>query len=452
MADVPIFIPNFEKLSQNTAFMLLEFSVANFLSFKTKETLSLMASSIREFEETNVILAGRNNLLKGAILYGANSSGKSNFIRAMSTMRRLIVESFEQSSANELDITPFLLNTVTEKAPSHFEVIFLIGETRYRYGFEVDNRIVHAEWLFAADKQTEKPLFVREKDGIEVMDRVFPEGRHLEERTRDNALFLAVVDQFNGKISKEIIRWFKRFFITISGLRHEGYKAITFAMLENKTTQPLLMEFYRDLSLGFQDIATQKTAFDPMQLPKNMPEAIAKQLVTDLEDSFKIDIRTLHTKFDQDDQPAGTVEFDMRSQESSGTNKLFNISGPVFDALIDGGALIIDELDASMHPLLTLAITRLFNSVKFNRNNAQLIFATHDTNILSYGRYRRDQVYFVEKDNCGASKIYSLVEYKEDGKAIRKDRSFEKDYIEGRYGAIPFIGEPSNLIGKWPEK
>jgi AAA15 family ATPase/GTPase len=432
--------------------MLLEFSIANFLSFKTKETLNLMASSISEFADTNVIHVGRHNLLKGAVIYGANASGKTNFIRAMSTMRRLVLNSFEQSSVTGLGIAPFLLNTTTEKAPSLFEVVFLIDETRYRYGFEVDDNIVQAEWLYAAEKEAEKPLFVREKDGIEVMDKLFPEGRDLEERTRDNALFLSVVDQFNGRVAKRIIQWFNRYFVTVSGLRHEGYKGITFAMLQNKLTQPILKRFYNELDLGFDDITLYRTRFDPKQIPQDIPEELSKQLITDLQDSFKIDIHTIHTKYDDNNKAAGTVEFDMRSQESSGTNKLFNISGPVFDALHDGGTLIVDELDASMHSLLTLAIVRLFNSKIFNPKNAQLIFATHDTNVLAYGNYRRDQIFFIERDNFGASSIYSLVEYKEEGKTIRKDRSFEKDYIEGRYGAIPYIEQHSNVKSEWQGK
>jgi AAA15 family ATPase/GTPase len=349
-----------------------------------------------------------------------------------------------------LDITPFLLHTETENAPSFFETVFLINNTRYRYGFEVDDKAVHAEWLFEAQKQAEKPLFIRQQDGIEVM-KSFPEGKDLEERTRDNALFLAVVDQFNGKTAKQIMQWFNNF-ITISGLSHEGYKAMTFGMLEDKKTQPLLLDFYKKLDLGFDDLAISKKPFDPRELPKDMPERLVKQLVTDLEDSFLVDIKTIHKKYDASNKVKGTVEFDMRSQESSGTNKLFNISGPVFDVLNDGGVLIVDELDASLHPLLTLAITKLFNSKEFNRNNAQLIFATHDTNLLYYGHYRRDQIYFVEKNEYGASQMYSLVEYKEEGKTIRKDRSFEKDYIEGRYGAIPFIGNLSNVIKEWQEK
>lgn len=430
--------------------MLLEFSVSNHLSFKTKTTLSLFATPIKEHIDTNIFSTNRYDLLKGAVIYGANASGKSNFIKAMSTMRRLVLQSFEQSSADELDVIPFLLNVETENTPSSFEAVFLIDNVRYRYGFEVDNRTVHTEWLFEAPKQAEKPLFIREDDGIEVM-KGFPEGKDLEGRTRDNALFLAVVDQFNGKVAKKIMKWFNNF-ITISGLSHEGYKAVTFGMLENKKTQNTLLNFYKKLDLGFDDVTISKKPFDSKELPGDMPEVLVKQLLTDFEGAFKIDIKTIHTKYDAKDKVVGKIEFDMRSQESSGTNKLFNISGPVFDVLNDGGTLIVDELDASLHPLLTLAITKLFNSKEFNRNNAQLIFATHDTNLLNYGNYRRDQIYFVEKNKYGASEMYSLVEYKEEGKTIRKDRSFEKDYIEGRYGAIPFIGNLSNVITEWQEK
>jgi len=431
--------------------MLLEFSVGNYLSFKTKTTLSLFATPIKEHTETNIFSSERYDLLKGAVIYGANASGKSNFIKAMSTMRRLILQSFEQSSTDDLDIVPFLLSSETEHEPSLFEAVFLIDNIRYRYGFEVNNNQVYTEWLYESQKLTEKALFIREKEGIEVMNRAFPEGKNLEERTRDNALFLAVVDQFNGKIAKKIMKWFNSF-ITISGLSHEGYKAVTFGMLENKETQNTLQDFYKKLDLGFDDIAISKKAFDPKELPNDMPESLLKQLITDLEGAFKIDIKTIHKKYNAEDKVVGNVEFDMRSQESSGTNKLFNISGPVFDVLNDGGTLVVDELDASLHPLLTLAITKLFNSKEFNRNNAQLIFATHDTNLLYYGNYRRDQIWFVEKNKYGASDMYSLVEYKEEGKAIRKDRSFEKDYIEGRYGAIPFIGNLSNIITEWQER
>jgi AAA15 family ATPase/GTPase len=430
--------------------MLIEFSVANFLSFKERKTLNLQATSIKDIPDNPPIITARYKLLKGAIIYGANSSGKSNLVKAMSTMSRLVLKSFDRSSTQELDITPFLLHSGFENKPSFFEVLFLINDIRYRYGFEVDNLSVRGEWLFEAKKNTEKALFIRENDGIQVFS-AFKEGKDLEEKTRDNALFLAVVDQFNGVIAKSIMQWFNNF-IAISGLSHEGYKAVTFKMLENEKSKPKLQNFYDQLDLGFENIKIEKKAFDPNELPKDLPEALVKQMITDLEGKTLITVKTLHKKFNDNFEVVKFEEFDLRGQESSGTNKIFNISGPVFDILSNGGVLIIDELDASLHPLLTLAITKLFNSKEYNNKNAQLIFSTHDTNLLCYGNYRRDQVYFVEKDEFGASDLYSLVEYNENGKKIRKDRSFEKDYIQGRYGAIPYIGNIETLLKKWQEK
>lgn len=425
--------------------MLLEFTIGNFLSIKDKKTLSLEATSIKEHLGTNVVKLDRFQLLRGAVIYGANAGGKSNFIKAMSTMRRIVKQSFDASSTDELGITPFLLSTDTSNKPSFFEILFLIGTVRYRYGFEVDNTSVKSEWLFESKIKSEKPLFIREGDGIDV-SQGFKEAKDLEEKTRENALFLSVLDQFNGTTAKSIMKWFSNF-ITISGLSHERYKNVTFKMLEDENLKPQLLDFYKRLDLGFDEIDVEKKPFEAKDFTKLFNEEFAKQFLSDIEGKSKIDIKTIHKKYNNENEVVGFEKFDMRRQESSGTNKVFNISGPVFDVLKNGGVLIIDELDASLHPLITLTITKLFNSSEFNKTNAQLIFATHDTNLFEYGHYRRDQIYFVEKDVYGASDLYSLVEYKEDGgKKVRKDRSFEKDYIQGRYGAIPYIGNLHKLI------
>ena len=403
--------------------MLLEFNVGNYLSFREKKTLNLVASSISDYKETNTITSERHTLLKGAVIYGANASGKSNLIRAMSTMNRIVTQSFNQSSTTSLKVTPFLLNTETEKNPSFFEVLFEILGKRYRYGFEVTNKDVVGEWLYESKRNAEKCLFIRERDGIEVAPS-YKEAENLESKTRDNALFLSVIDQFNGVTAKRIMNWFKNF-IAISGLTHENYEMVTFKMLANEKSTNTLLDFYNKLDLGFDGLSIDK----------------------------ENDIKTSHKKFDNDNKHVGEVEFDMRNQESAGTNKLLNISGSIFDVLHNGGVLVIDELDSSLHPLMTLVITRLFNSTKDNSKNAQIIFTTHDTNLFSYGQFRRDQIYFIEKDKYGASNLYSLVEYREeDGSKIRKDRSFESDYIQGRYGAIPYIGDISKIVTKWQEK
>ena len=423
--------------------MIIEFTVGNFLSFKEKKTLSLKATSITEYKES-VFTIGKNKLLKSVVLYGANSSGKSNLIKAMSIMKLIVMTSVEKSSISKNKVIPFLLNTKTENQPSFFEVVFLIGNTRYRYGFELDSEIIHGEWLFVLKGKKEIPLFIREKDGIGITED-FEEGDGLESKTRDNALFLSVTDQFNGVVSGKIIKWFNSW-ATISGLRHENYRSVTFSLLEKKNSKAKLLDFFKDLDLGFNEIKLRKEEFNKHLIPNDLSADILEDIISDLQGKTIARIETIHKKFDNEGRYVGEVNFDLRERESSGTNKVIDISGPIFDTLIDGGILVIDELDAKLHPLMTAAITNLFNSPEYNLKNAQLIFATHDTNLLSYGRFRRDQIYFLEKDKYEATDLYSLIEYKEDNTKIRKDRSFEKDYIAGRYGAIPFIGNFGKLL------
>ena len=425
--------------------MIIEFTVGNFLSFKENKTLSLEATSITEYKEST-FQAGDYTLLKSAVLYGANSSGKSNLIKAMSIMKRIIMTSVEKSSASELEVIPFLLNTSTEKKPSYFELVFLIGDTRYRYGFEIDNKSVHGEWLFRCENNEEAPLFIRDENGIGITE-LFEEGDGLESKTRENALFLSVVDQFNGAIAGTIIAWLTNW-RTISGLSHENYRGVTFSLLDKEKSKERLLDFFKDLDLGFDQLNFKKEKFQKSLLPNHLPADLIDDIINDMQGKTIARISTVHKMFDEDGNQVGSKDFDLRKQESSGTNKVIDISGPIFDTLLTGGVLVIDELDAKLHPLMTAAITNLFNSPEYNTNNAQLIFATHDTNLLTYGRFRRDQIYFLEKDRYEASDLYSLIEYKEEGTSakIRKDRSFEKDYINGRYGAIPFIGNFEELL------
>lgn len=424
--------------------MFVEFSVANYLSFKERKTLSMEAAKIKDEPLHPPIQLERMELLRSIAIYGANSSGKSNLLKAMSTMRRLVLTSSEKSSKGELFIRPFLLHTSFASQPSHFEMVFFQGGNKYRYGFEVDNTAVRAEWLFVTKKTAEKPLFLREEGGIQVFS-AFKEGKNLEERTRDNALFLSVVDQFNGPIAKTIVQWFDRL-ITISGLKHEHYKSITYHTLIDETNRAMVERFLSRMDLGFDAIRITEKKFDRDDLPDEFPEEVLQELEQDFVDSLALSVKTIHKKYGPSDDIVLQEEFELRSQESIGTNKVFNLSGPIFDVLTKGGVLVVDELDSSLHPLLTLELIRLFQTHEAPDHTAQFIFTTHDTNLLSYGGFRRDQIYFVEKDHVGASDVYSLVEYKEEGKPIRSDRSFEKDYIKGRYGAIPFIGDVPQLF------
>jgi len=402
--------------------MLIEFTVGNHLSFKDKKTLSLEAASIKEFEQ-NTFVAGNYTLLKSAVIYGANSSGKSNLIKSLEIMRILIQESPKMSSTDKLEVEPFFLNAETENAPSYFEVLILIGNIRYRYGFEVDRNIIHTEWLFSSKSKTEQLLFVRDKTQIEITKH-FPEGKGIEERTRENALFLSSVDQWNGGISKKIVNWFNTNLFIVSGLTHEERRRVTLMLNNVEITKKRIENFISPLDLGFNGYRIE---------------------IKNGGDSYSV--FTNHNKYDRHGNVIGTRLMDLDRQESSGTNKVFDLAGYINGSLLMGCTIIIDELDAKLHPLLTIAIVKLFNSIEHNSQNAQLIFATHDTNLLSCGEFRRDQIYFTEKNQFEETDLYSLVEYKDDnGVKPRNDRSYEKDYINGRYGAIPFIGDFSNLI------
>jgi AAA15 family ATPase/GTPase len=402
--------------------MLLEFTVGNFSSFKDKKTFSLEAGSISEHKD-NVVKEGKYKVLRSAVIYGANSSGKSNFIKALKFMVDTVKNSSKLNSTDKLNVQPFLLNTETEKKPSFFEIIFVVSnileiDKRYRYGFEIDNDKIHSEWLYVLTGKSKKEevYFIRNLEGIGIAD-VLEEAKGLESKTRDNGLFIALADQFNIDVAKNLMRHLSSLNI-LSGIDHEISIGATNVLWNNEEHKFSIVEFIKKLNLGFSNFS----------------------ISDDAEIGFKKRVSTLHKMFDNKGNFISEVEFKMAEQESSGTNKLFDLAGYVIFTIKYGLALIIDELDAKLHPILTQEILKLFNNPETNPKNAQLIFTTHDTNLLGADLFRRDQIWFTEKDDFEATDMYSLLEFKdEDGNTIRKDRSFEKDYIRGRYGAIPYI-------------
>jgi AAA15 family ATPase/GTPase len=429
--------------------MLFSFTLGNFRSFYERKTLSLEPASISDHPQ-NIIKKAPYSYLSAAVVYGANGAGKSNLLSGMGMMKRIVVENFDMRSVSEIPFDPFLLNTSGSQEPTFYEIVFAIGNTRYRYGFEASSTSIHAEWLFAAEKKkAEKPLFLRVAEGIEVM-RTFPEGKDLEERTRDNALFLSVVDQFNGRTASTIMRWFRDCKV-VTGLSYDNPRGITFEMLGRPDLNELLNNFLVNADLGFDKIKLERRDISTHEFPADIPEDLLQQFIADLDGRKMLHLRSVHKVFDEKGNFVKLIDFDTFRQESAGSNKLIDLSGSIFDTLIVGGVVVIDELDARLHPLLTLSIIRLFQDQQINKNGAQLIFATYDTNLLRAANLRRDQIYFVEKNDLGASDLYSLVEYNKDGK-VRKDRSFEKDYLHGRYGGIPYLGDFGKLSAQWQEK
>lgn len=430
--------------------MLIGFSVGNYKSFKETVTLSMVASSIteeeKELDANNVFeINHKLNLLKSAAIYGANASGKSNLIAAINFMKWFVLNSSKETQVSEaIDIEAFRLSTETEKEPSFFEIVFLLEGKTFRYGFEVNAREVVSEWLFQADDSEEEMLFERDFDNY-ILDN-FPEGQGISDKTRSNALFLSVVAQFNGKVSGKILLWFSKTLQLISGLEDREYRKQTLESLENAGHRHDIIEFIKKLDLGILDIGMFKINIPPPVFFSNNTAKYGGSygnLYPNSETQTTVHVHTLHPKYDADGKQTSTVLFDIEKHESEGTNKLFALAGIILDTLRTGKILLIDELDARLHPLITRELICLFNSNETNPHNAQLIFTTHDTNLLSSKTFRRDQIWFTEKDNKGATDLYSLVEYK-----VGKDASFERDYIIGKYGAIPFIGNFKELIGE----
>ena len=400
--------------------MLLEFCVKNFLSLKDEAKLSFIASTLKESlqEENDLIneLAIGLSVLRSAVIYGANASGKSNVLKALSFYKRFITDSFINSQAGKLiDVEGFRLNTQTENEPTTMEATFIVGDFIYRFGFEVDRKSVREEWLYQRanrKRAKEVELFYRENGVVSVHSKC-PLIQEIVDRKmiRDNALVLSTAAQFNDPKSVDILNWLSDTqVLCCSEDEHLWEQAIRH--LDDDGVRERITEFARYADLGIDSI-------------------------------LKIDNKIIssHRQFDEEGRESGNVSFPFNKNESEGTIKYFSLAYPIIDALDNGKRVIIDELDSKLHPLLVRKIIMLFNSSKTNPKGAQLLFTTHDTYLLGAGLLRRDQVWFTQKDGLGATSLYSLAEYK-----VRSNAAFDRDYINGRYGATPIIGEMERVF------
>ena len=410
--------------------MLLQFSIKNFRTFKNKATLSLIASNYdkdtREYEniETNINFGLR--ILKSAVVYGANSSGKSKLLDAFSFMRYFVINSSKESQKGEvIKIEPFRLDRNSINEPTEFEVIFIHNKVLFRYGFEVTKEKIISEWLFYKPKTKEIELFYREGNEYKIHNRNFSKGDTLvkEGLVRDNALLISVAAQFNEKSAIDVLEWFEKNRV-ISGLYDAEYRDNTVNKLSNKSNKNTVLKFLKAADIGIEDLEILTVNSGQF---KESPFSTVLIIKNTYEENIK----------------SGTTPFFLSIDESEGTRKYFYILGPVIDALEDGGILVVDELDSKLHPNLVSKIVSLFDSKEFNKKCAQLIFNTHDTNLLSSGLFRRDQIWFTNKNKYGEAELYSLADFKSD--EVRKTEPFEDNYINGKYGAVPFLGFFDNL-------
>jgi AAA15 family ATPase/GTPase len=414
--------------------MLISFSVENFRSIRDLQTLSMVEPRLdHHLEWSHLIEAGNRRLLKSAAIFGPNASGKSNVLQAMIWLRQFILASSKEGQAGEpINTQPFRLSTATEKAASHFEIEFIVGGHEYRYGFEATSKRIESEWLFRKLPTAKAAkLFTREGKEIESSSEFFKEGKGLEARTRENALFLSVCAQWDGPEAVKIIDWMQRF-RWVSGLSEAGFYVFTAQRLGEADYQGKLLELARKADFNISALRSEIEEITEAKLPADMP-AVTRKLALD-QKVIRADIKTTHEKRDEDGKVVGRVEFDLAADESQGTQKFIALSGPVTHTLEQGSILVVDELEARLHPLLTQALVDLFHS-PVNRKNAQLVFAAHDVTLLDPDRFRRDQIWFTEKDEAGATDLYSLADFKPN--EVRAESKFSRQYLLGLFGAVP---------------
>ncbi len=419
--------------------MLIEFSLENFRSFKSKQIFSMLASSDSIFEEKNTFLApGLNKfrLNKSSIIYGANASGKSNLIKAMRFLEAFVCGSATILSENDqIDVVPFKLDREYVNRPSTFEVMFIKDEVRYHFGLTVDKVRVHEEWLAAYPKGRRQIWYERFYDKeTDSTSWIFgPELKGEKERikgfVRNNSLYISHAAQNNHPQLTKVWKWFRETFACL--VSPDAVQTWTANMCnKNEEFCRSVINFLKVADAGILDISIEEMPIDEDFFSMLSDEVKAK-LFQKSKDVKMQKVSTIHS-----DVEGNKITFDI-DEESDGTKRLFNVSGPLLDVLQKGMIIYIDELDRSMHPKLTRHIVSLFHNVNVNAKMAQLVCTSHDVSLLDQKElFRRDQIWFVKKESDGSSKLYSLSQF-----GVRKDESLQKGYLAGRYSAIPVIEE-----------
>ncbi len=409
--------------------MLIEFSVQNYCSFKEQQRLSLVANSGKELKAENTItLPNEQNfsLVKSSVIYGANAAGKSNLIKALFFMQQFILKSArEKEDQRPIDCIPFLLNSQSKGMPSEFEIIFISEGVRYQYGFAVTPNRVVKEWLIAYPEKRPQQWFVRAYNA-ETNEEEWKFGSKMlggskialwKKMTRADALFLSIAHQFNSEQLKPVYDWFKENLIIITNINPIPNLPPFFIPFHNvfETEPRKAVEFLKPFDLGFSDIQVKNGEAKIVNSDKTMP--------------FKaLFFIHLNEKNEQ-------IEFHSQ-MESEGTRRLVALTPHLLKILQQQRVLVVDEIDNSLHPLLVRGILKRFQNLEGQQSNAQMICSTHDVSLLDPELLRRDQIWFVEKKQDQSTDLYSLADF-----SPRKHEAFGKGYLEGRYGALPFIGE-----------
>lgn len=420
--------------------MLVEFRVTNFRSLRNEQVLSLVASKDSTLQGTHTLNTGLKaapNLLRSAVVYGANASGKSNLVKALQYMRGVVLESATIVQPGQtFAVQPFRLDEHFSNQPTEFEVTFIVDDVRYQYGFAMTPQRIVNEHLLVYKAFKPQRWFERHFDAQNGKD-VYEFGPGLkgakslwEGATRPNALFLSTAVQLNSDTLRSVFDWFSTGLV-IFNEQAQLSPQTSIQMLQQAEGRKQICEFLSaaDISIADIEVVSRKVPGQAVHF-----DLVAGKTEVRNEEVDEHQLRFSHVT------ERGRAVFDLLD-ESNGTRNLLFLAGPVLDILNKGLTLVIDELDTSLHTLLVRELVRLFHRPEVNTGGAQLIFTTHDTSLLDApGLFRRDQVWFVEKDKEQASTLVALAEF-----SPRKKEALERGYLMGRYGGVPLLNQSLGL-------
>lgn len=418
--------------------MLIQFSVENFRSFKEPAILSMEASRDTEHSDNTIDVNGKTRLLRSVSIFGPNAAGKSNIFKAFTAA----ILAIRQSNMRALDtpmpyIVPFNFSAKTIKQPSAFEFIFIAESVKYVYGFATTNKKIITEYLYKYKTARRTTIFERdinkESEYHFTSSAIRKELQPISERNSPNKLFLTTAAAWNSKELSIPYRWFQKI-DTYDSTQYNDFMLRYENSLSDKSDNDLRLFIKNLLHEADINIQDYKFSSENMKLPQLIiPGNWEADSPPPYIETKRFNISMIHSIKNKD----GVLhEYSLNmNDESKGTSILFLLGPLLMDTFNTGKILCIDEFDSSLHPLLILYLVKLFNDPKINKNNAQLIISTHTTELLSLRNQRRDQIYFVEKNNeTGESELYSLDEF-----SPRTNSDIRKSYIMGRYGAVPNI-------------
>lgn len=419
--------------------MLLRFRARNHLSLRDTEEISLVASSLDD-DGSGLIACDAigEKLLPAVVIYGANASGKSNLVGAIDSVRDDILFSHRKGEpGGGVPRSPFVLDSAVKASPTIFDIDFVLDGVRYHFGYESTDNAFIREWLYAYPNGRRQTLYQRTGQDFEFGRALKGRNRLIADATRDNSLFLSAAAQMNhGELSQVA-----GFFRPLRAIGAEVTRRLLVGDTSQKAVDHRIIDFLKKIGTGIDNIliVEQESSEQEKRFRAAIIESLDDELKAKLASS--LDENVFSYKMVHRGRDGNEVPFEIE-QESAGTRRLLHVLTPIFHALDTGTPVIIDELNAHLHTQACEALLALFCSPVTNPKGAQLIATTHDTNLLRSPYLRRDQVWFAEKDREGATHLYPLTDIR-----TRKDDNIEKGYLQGRYGAVPFAGPVSHLIG-----